>query len=66
MKKIIISLIVIAVAGLAVYGIKSYRENAIYRNPAFAYGNGRMAATEDNISPQLAGKIENVLVKEGE
>ena len=66
MKKIIISLIVIAVAGLAVYGIKSYRENAIYRNPAFASGNGRLEATEVNIAAKLAGKIEKILVKEGD
>ena len=66
MKKIIISMIVIAVAGLAVYGIKSYRENAIYRNPAFASGNGRLEATEVNISAKLAGKIEKVLVNEGD
>ena len=66
MKKIIISLIIIAVAGLAVYGIKSYRENAIYRNPAFASGNGRLEATEVNISAKLAGKIEKILVNEGD
>ena len=59
-------MIVIAVAGLAVYGIKSYRENAIYRNPAFASGNGRLEATEVNISAKLAGKIEKVLVNEGD
>ena len=66
MKKIIISLIVIAVVGLTVYGIKSYRENAIYRNPAFASGNGRLEATEVNIAAKLAGKIEKILVKEGD
>jgi len=66
MKKIIISLIVIAAVGLAVYGIKSYRENAIYRNPAFASGNGRLEATEVNIAAKLAGKIEKILVKEGD
>ena len=66
MKKIIISLVVIATIGLIVYGIKSYRENAIYRNPAFASGNGRLEATEVNISAKLAGKIEKILVKEGD
>ena len=66
MKKIIISLIVIAVVGLAVYGIKSYRDNAIYRNPAFASGNGRLEATEVNIAAKLAGKIEKILVNEGD
>ena len=66
MKKIIISLVVIATIGLIVYGIKSYRENAIYRNPAFASGNGRLEATEVNIAAKLAGKIEKILVKEGD
>ena len=66
MKKIIIALIVIAAVGLAVYGIKSYRDNAIYRNPAFASGNGRLEATEVNISAKLAGKIEKILVNEGD
>ena len=66
MRKIIISLIVIAVVGLAVYGIKSYRDNAIYRNPAFASGNGRLEATEVNIAAKLAGKIEKILVNEGD
>lgn len=66
MKKIIISLVIIAVVGLTVYGIKSWRENAIYRNPSFASGNGRLEATEVNISAKLAGKIEKILVQEGD
>ena len=66
MKKLIITLIVIAVAGLAVYSVKSYRENAIYRDPAFASGNGRLEATEVNIAAKLAGKIEQILVDEGD
>ncbi len=66
MKRLIIALIVIAVVGLAFYGIKSYRENAIYRNPAFASGNGRLEATEVNIAAKLDGKIESILVDEGD
>ena len=66
MKKLIIALIVIAAVGLAVYGIKSYRDNAIYRNPAFASGNGRLEATEVNIAAKLAGKIEEIGVDEGD
>ena len=45
MKKIIAVLVVIAVAGFTVYFIKSRREAAIYNNPGFAYGNGRLEAT---------------------
>lgn len=66
MKKIITVLVVIAVAGLAVYFVKTRRENAIYNNPGFAYGNGRLEATEVNIASKLSGKIEKILVNEGD
>lgn len=66
MKKLIIVLVIIAVAGIAVYGVKSWKENAIYRNPAFASGNGRLEATEVNIATKLAGKIESISVNEGD
>ena len=66
MKKIIISLLVIATIAMAWYLIKSYKEEAIYRNPAFSSGNGRLEATEINIAAKLAGKIEEVLVDEGD
>ena len=66
MKKIVIALIVVAVVGLALYSIKSYVDNAIYRDPAFASGNGRLEATEVNVATKLAEKIESVLVKDGD
>ena len=66
MKKIIISLLVIATVAMAWYLIKSYKEEAIYRNPAFSSGNGRLEATEINIAAKLAGKIEELLVDEGD
>ena len=66
MKKIVISLLVIAAIGMGWYLIKTYREEAIYKNPAFASGNGRLEATEINIAAKLAGKIESVLVEEGD
>ena len=66
MKKIVLTLVVIAVVGLAFYLIKNYHDNAIYRNPAFASGNGRLEATEVSISAKLAGKIEKILVQEGD
>jgi len=66
MKKIIISLLVIAAIGMTWYLVKSYKEEAIYRNPAFASGNGRLEATEINIAAKLAGKIEQLLVDEGD
>ena len=66
MKKIIISLLVIAAIGMAWYLVKSYKEEAIYKNPAFASGNGRLEATEINIAAKLSGKIEQLLVDEGD
>ena len=66
MKKLVITLVVIAVLGLGFYLIKNYQENAIYRNPSFASGNGRLEATEVNVSTKLAGKIEKILVSEGD
>ncbi|MBO5308504.1 MAG: efflux RND transporter periplasmic adaptor subunit [Lentisphaeria bacterium] len=66
MKKIITILVIIAVAGIAVYFVKARREAAVYNNPGFAYGNGRLEATEINIASKLSGKIENILVNEGD
>ena len=66
MKKLIIVLVIIAVAGLGFYSFKSWRENAIYNNPAFTSGNGRLEATEVSIAAKNAGKIENVFVDEGD
>ena len=66
MKKLVIILVIIAVAGLGFYTFKSWRENSIYNNPAFASGNGRLEATEVSIAAKNAGKIENVLVDEGD
>ncbi|MBQ9335831.1 MAG: HlyD family efflux transporter periplasmic adaptor subunit [Lentisphaeria bacterium] len=66
MKKLIIALIIIALVGLAAYMVKSYRDNAIYRNPAFASGNGRLEATEVNIAAKLDGRIDQILVDEGD
>ena len=66
MKKIIISLLVIAAIGMTWYLVKSYKEEAIYKNPSFASGNGRLEATEINIAAKLAGKIEQLMVDEGD
>ena len=66
MKKLIIVLILIAVAGLGFYTFKSWKQSAIYRNPAFTSGNGRLEATEVSIAAKSAGKIENIFVNEGD
>ena len=65
-KKVIIILAAVAIAGLGVNFYINYRKNAIYRNPAFAHGNGRLEATEINISTKLAGRIEKIYVNDGD
>ena len=65
-KKIIIVMAAIAVAGLGFYFFKSYRENALYRNPGFASGNGRLEATEVDIATKLAGRVDSIHVNEGD
>lgn len=66
MKKMIIVLVAISALGLGFYFFKSYRDNALYRNPGFASGNGRLEATEVGVAAKLAGRIDNVLVQEGD
>lgn len=65
-RKIVIALIIIAAAGLLFHQIVNYRKNAIYRNPAFAHGNGRLEATEVNIAAKMAGRIEKIYVNDGD
>ena len=66
MKKIIIVLVIIAVAGSVFYWVVNYRANAIYRNKAFVCGNGRLEATELSISTKLAGRVEAIYVNDGD
>ncbi|MBE6364580.1 MAG: HlyD family efflux transporter periplasmic adaptor subunit [Lentisphaerae bacterium] len=65
-KKVIIILAVLSCVLLAVNFYLNYRKNAIYRNPAFAYGNGRLEATEISISTKLPGRIEAIYVNDGD
>lgn len=66
MKKIIVSLILVAVLGLLGYFVHAWYANRLYRNPHLTSGNGRIEATEINISARLAGKVEKIAVLEGE
>ena len=66
MKKIIIAMLLICAAALAFYGIKSCRENAIYNQPGFAHGNGRLEATEVAVASKLSGRIDDIYVSEGD
>ncbi|NLG13661.1 MAG: HlyD family efflux transporter periplasmic adaptor subunit [Lentisphaerae bacterium] len=67
MKKFIIILIVIAaVVGIGGYAYKNYLQNQEMLNPKFYSGNGRLEATEIYVSSKLAGRIEEIFVKEGD
>ena len=66
MKKLIIIAAAIAVVALGYYGVKTYIANRIYNDPAFAHGNGRLEATEVDISTKLAERIAKINVDEGD
>ncbi|MBR2344894.1 MAG: efflux RND transporter periplasmic adaptor subunit [Lentisphaeria bacterium] len=66
MKKIIIIAAVIAVAALGYYAVRNYIDNRIYRDPAFAHGNGRLEATEVNIATKLSERIAAIHANEGD
>ena len=66
MKKIIIAVLVICAAALVWYGVKSYMNNAKYNQAGFAYGNGRLEATEVSVATKLSGKISDIYADEGD
>ncbi len=66
MKKVIVIAALIAAAALAFYFVRSYLNNRIYNDPAFAHGNGRLEATEVNIATKLSERIASITVKEGD
>jgi HlyD family secretion protein len=66
MKKIIICAAIAAVIALGIYAFRSYMDNRIYNNPAFAHGNGRLEATEVNITTKLSERIAAIHVNEGD
>lgn len=67
MKKLTIVLIVIiAAAGIAGYAYWKYRRGQELLHPKFYSGNGRLEATEVYVSSKLAGRIEEIFVKEGD
>lgn len=66
-KKVVIPLVLVAVAaaaGACIYKQKLNEEELM--NPKFYGGNGRLEATEVNLAAKLAGRIEEVLVQEGD
>lgn len=66
MKKIIYVMLALCAVALIFYGIRSYRENAMYNQPGFANGNGRLEATEVTIATKLSGRLDAVYVDEGD
>ena len=65
-KAIIVIAVAAAVAGIAWYLYHEYQVNQELAHPKFYSGNGRLEATEVYVSSKLAGRIEKVLVKEGD
>ena len=67
MKRTITIIIVIAAAaGIAWYAYHEYQVNQELAHPKFYSGNGRLEATEVYVSAKLAGRIDKVMVKEGD
>ena len=66
MKKIIIALAIVCTIGLAFFGYRTLKENARNNIPGIAHGNGRLEATEVDIASKLAGRIDNIMVNDGD
>lgn len=62
-RLLIIALLAFAALG-AYFGYESLSDDG--PGPGFAIGNGRIEATEVDVSAKLAGRIEEILVKEGD
>ena len=57
-------LIAVVAGGLYAYDVISHKKN--YDTTKFAAGNGRLEATEINVAAKLAGRIDGILVEEGD
>ena len=65
-KVLTIVVIVLAIAGVAAYVYHRYKVKQELKHPKFYSGNGRLEATEVYVSAKLGGRIDNILVKEGD
>ena len=63
-KKLIGAAVVVAIALLLVLAWRALRPSG--PGEGFVSGNGRIEATEINVSAKLAGRIEDILVREGD
>lgn len=66
MKKVLLLLLIVIVAGTGYYFYGKYRAAERLGNAHLATGNGRLEGTEINIAAKLAGRIEEIMVDEGD
>lgn len=63
-KKVIYTLLILAVIAVSAYTWTRLQDNG--PGDGFVNGNGRLEATEIDISTKLAGRIDDILVNEGD
>lgn len=66
MKKIILSLGIVVGVGVGAFLYKMYLDYEKEKASKFVSGNGRIEATEVSIAAKLAGRIEKIMVEEGD
>lgn len=66
MKSLKIATVIMVLVVLAGYYYFNYYTNQNNALDDFAYGNGRIEATEVNVATKISGRVEKVLVKEGD
>ena len=66
MKKILILMAALLIAGTGRYMVQKHRAAKQAAGSNFASGNGRLEATDINIATKLAGRIEDIFVGEGD
>ena len=65
-KVLVIVVIVIAAGGIGWYTYHRYRVAQEQKYPKFYSGNGRLEATEVYVSAKIAGRIDQIFIKEGD
>lgn len=65
MKKIIIVMAILCIAGLAYFGFRTWKSNSRNNIPGIAHGNGRLEATEVDVATKIAERIDKILVEDG-
>ena len=65
MKKIIIAMVILCVAGLAYFGYRTWKNDSRNNIPGIAHGNGRLEATEVDVATKIAERIDQILVEDG-